>query len=51
MDGVRSALKRSLVNLVPHSTDALAALVKTRLRVMQYRRDGFIAETSASNHR
>jgi len=49
VEGVWSALKRSLANLAPHSTDALAALVKTRLRVMQYRRDGlldgFIAET------
>ena len=47
-----SALKRSLANLAPHGTDALAALVKTRLRVMQYRRDGlldgFIAETGLS---
>jgi putative transposase len=49
---VWSALKRSLANLAPHGTDALAALVKTRLRVMQYRRDGlldgFIAETGLS---
>lgn len=52
VEGVWSALKRSLGNLAPHSTDALAALVKTRLRVMQYRRDGlldgFIAETGLS---
>ena len=49
VEGVWSVLKRSLANLAPHSTDALAALAKTRLRVMQYRRDGlldgFIAET------
>ena len=48
-EGLWSVLKRSLANLAPHSTDALAALVKTRLRLMQYRRDGlldgFIAET------
>lgn len=49
MEGVWSVLKRSLANLAPHGVDALAALVKTRLRLMQYRRDGlldgFIAET------
>jgi transposase len=49
VEGVWSALKRSLANLAPHSTDALTGLVKTRLRLMQYRRDGllddFIAET------
>jgi putative transposase len=49
VEGVWSALKRSLANLAPHGTDALAALVKTRLRRMQYRcdglLDGFIAET------
>ena len=49
---VWSALQRSLANFAPHSTDALAALVKTRLRLMQYRRDdlldGFIAETGLS---
>jgi len=48
-EGVWSALKRSLGNLAPHSTDALAALVKTRLRHMQFRTDdlldGFVAET------
>jgi putative transposase len=48
-EGLWSALKRSLPNLAPHGVDALAALVKTRLRLMQYRRDGvldgFIAET------
>jgi tRNA U34 5-methylaminomethyl-2-thiouridine-forming methyltransferase MnmC len=48
-EGVWSALKRSLANLAPHRTDALAALVKTRLRRMQYRTDrlldGFVAET------
>lgn len=49
VEGLWSVLKRSLANLAPHTTDALATLVKTRLRRMQYRRDGlldgFIAET------
>jgi DDE superfamily endonuclease len=49
VEGLWSALKRSLANLAPHSTDALAALVRTRLRRMQYRTDGlldgFITET------
>jgi DDE superfamily endonuclease len=49
VEGLWSALKRSLANLAPHGTDALAALIKTRLKCMQYRRDGlldgFIAET------
>jgi len=49
VEGGWSVLKRSLANLAPHSVEALAALVKTRLRVMQYRRDGLleglIAET------
>lgn len=50
VEGVWSALKRSPANVAPHGVDALAAtLIKTRLRRMQYRRDGllegFIAET------
>ena len=49
VEGLWSALKRSVSNLAPHGTDALAALVRTRLRRMQYRTDGlldgFIAET------
>jgi transposase len=49
VEGLWSAPKRSLANLAPHGVDALAALVKTRLRLIQYRRDGplegFIAET------
>jgi hypothetical protein len=49
VEGVWSVLKRSVANLAPHGVDALAALVKTRLRLMQYRRDGLldglIAET------
>lgn len=49
VEGLWSALKRSLSNLAPHGTDALAALVRTRLKRMQYRNDGlldgFVAET------
>ena len=49
VEGLWSVLKRSLANLAPHGTDALTALVKTRLKCIQYRRDGlldgFIAET------
>jgi hypothetical protein len=49
VEGVWSALKRSLGNLAPHGTDALTELVKSRLRHMQYRTDGlldgFVAET------
>lgn len=55
VEGVWSVLKRSVANLAPHSVDALAAVVKTRLRRMQYRRDGlldgFIAETSLTLER
>jgi putative transposase len=49
VEGLWSALKRSPANLAPHRIDALAALVRTRLRRMQYRTDGlldgFITET------
>ena len=49
VQGVWSALKRSLANLAPHGVDGLAALVKSRLRLMRFRRDGLldglIAET------
>jgi putative transposase len=49
VEGAWSALKRSLGNLAPRGTDALTALVKSRLRHMQYRTDGlldgFVAET------
>lgn len=48
VEGVWSHLKRSLGNLAAHSTDHLAALVKSRLKQMQYRPallDGFVAET------
>jgi hypothetical protein len=45
---VWSHLKRSLVNLTKHSLDQLTALVKTRLKRMQWRPtliDGLIAKT------
>ena len=49
VEGLWSVLKRSVADLAPRGVDASAALVKTRLRLMQYRRDGlldgFIAET------
>ena len=41
-------LKSSLANLTKHNIDQLTALVKTRLRRMQYRTgllDGFLAKT------
>lgn len=37
VEGVWSHLKRSLANLTRHSLDQLTALVKTRLKRMQYR--------------
>ena len=43
-----SSLKRSLANLTKHDIGELTALVKTRLRRMQYRAgllDGFLAKT------
>jgi putative transposase len=43
-----SHLKRSLANLVKHTTGQLTALVRTRLRRMQYQPgllDGFLAST------
>ncbi len=43
-----SNLKRSLANLTKHNIDQLTALVKTRLRQMQYRPgllEGFLAKT------
>jgi transposase len=43
-----SNLKRSLANLTKQNIDQLTALVKTRLRRMQYRPgllDGFLAKT------
>jgi DDE superfamily endonuclease len=48
VEGVWSHLKRSLANLTKHSLDQLTALVKTRLKRMQYRPgliDGLIAKT------
>ena len=45
---VWSNLKRSLANLTKHNIDQLTALIKTRLRRMQYRPgllEGFLAKT------
>jgi putative transposase len=47
-EGVWSCLKRSLANLVKQDTDQLTALVRTRLKRMQYRPgliSGFLAKT------
>ena len=47
VEGVWSSLKRSLANLTKQGLDQLAALVKTRLKRMQYRPgliDGFLAK-------
>jgi hypothetical protein len=48
VEAVWSNLKRSLANLTKHNIGQLTALVKTRLRRMQYRPgllDGFLAKT------
>jgi putative transposase len=48
VEPVWSNLKRSLANLTKHNIDQLTALVKTRLRRMQYRSgllEGFLAKT------
>ena len=48
VEPVWSNLKRSLANLTKHNIDQLTALVKTRLRRMQYRPgllEGFLAKT------
>jgi hypothetical protein len=48
VEPVWSNLKRSLANLTKHNIGQLTALVKTRLRRMQYRPgllDGFLAKT------
>jgi putative transposase len=48
VEGVWSHLKRSLANLTKHSLDQLTALVKTRLKQVQYRPrliEGLIAKT------
>ena len=45
---VWSSLKRSLANLTKHDINQLTALVRTRLRQMQYRPgilEGFLAKT------
>ncbi|MEV0694498.1 hypothetical protein [Streptomyces sp. NPDC050388] len=47
-EGVWASLKKSLANLAACTTDQLAALIRIRLKQMQYRPgllDGFIAET------
>jgi hypothetical protein len=47
-EGAWSSLKRSLANLTKHDIDQLTALIKTRLKRMQYRPgliDGFLAKT------
>lgn len=47
-EGVWTHLKKTLANLAACTTDQLAALIRTRLKRMQYRPsllDGFIAET------
>ena len=48
VESVWANLKRSLANLAKHDIGQLTALVKTRLRRMQYRPgllDGFLART------
>jgi putative transposase len=48
VESVWAHLKRSLANLARHSIGQLTALVKTRIRQMQYRPgllDGFLART------
>jgi hypothetical protein len=48
VERVWSHLKRSLANLTKHTLGELTALVKTRLRRMQYRPEllaGFLAST------
>ena len=48
VEPVWSNLKRSLANLTKHNIDQLTALIKTRLRRMQYRPgllEGFLAKT------
>ena len=47
-EGAWSSLKRSLANLTKQGIDQLAALIKTRLKRMQYRPgliDGLLAKT------
>ena len=48
VEGIWSVLKRSLANLAKRNISQLTALVKTRLRRMQYRPgllEGFLAKT------
>jgi hypothetical protein len=48
LEGVWSSMKRSLANLTKQGLDQLTALIKTRLKRMQYRPgliDGFLAKT------
>ena len=48
VEAVWSNLKRSLANLTKHDISQLTALIKTRLRRMQYRPgllEGFLAKT------
>ncbi|MFE7077656.1 transposase [Streptomyces sp. NPDC057620] len=48
VEAVWSHLKRSLANLAKHGIDQLNAMVKTRLKRMQYRTsliEGFLAKT------
>ena len=48
MEPVWSNLKRSLANLIKHDISQLTALLKTRLKRMQYRPgilEGFLAKT------
>jgi DDE superfamily endonuclease len=48
VEGVWSSMKRSLANLTKQGIDQLTALIKTRLKPMQYRPgliDGFLAKT------
>jgi transposase len=48
VEGVWSSLKRSLANLTKQGIGQLTALIKTRLKRMQYRPgliDGFLART------
>ena len=48
VEAVWSHLKRSLANLTKHNISQLTALIKTRLRRMQYRPgllEGFLAKT------
>jgi putative transposase len=53
VEGVWSVLKRSLANLAKRDIGQLTALIKTRLRRMQYRPgllDGFLAGPQARPH-